>query len=136
MSMYSEVRKLEDTPKKQASSPTKHARKHVVEDKKVSVAIQDKQERNITSKKEILLAINIAILQNDITDMPTAYKSQTFRFTPEELQKLQDYSYSLTRSLGKKVGQGDLLRIAFLLLSKGLETDEKNIIAILQASKQ
>jgi hypothetical protein len=67
-------------------------------------------------------AANIAILQlskSDIDELrATAYKNQTFRFSEDELNWLKDRSYGLSRALGRKVGQNDLLRLALRVFRK------------------
>jgi hypothetical protein len=99
------------------------------------------KEEKQASKQEINIAINIvcniAILQTDLYELlSVAYKAQTFRFTPEELKQLREVSYSLSNLLEKKVGQADLLRLGFFLLRKLLDTNNKEVIAILQAIKK
>lgn len=91
---------------------------------------------NMVNKQAILFARNIAILQNDLERyILTAYKAQTFRFTPEELRRLKDLSYNLSNTLDRKIGQADLLRLGLLLLEKHLDENREAVLAILQASK-
>ena len=89
--------------------------------------IKSSQASNITT----LDATNIAILQltkDEIDELrETAYKAQTFRFSEDELNWLRDRSYGLTRALGKKVGQNDLLRLSLKIFRK-LATDKQKIL--------
>jgi len=87
----------------------------------------------LISNVAINIASNIEIFEKDIETLKTiAYKSQTFRFTEEELDKLKDRAYSLSKILKRKVTQGDLLRIGFLLFEKNLDSTKESIIALLK----
>jgi hypothetical protein len=98
---------------------------------------EEKKESKQASNIAINLASNIAILQNEIDSLlSVAYKAQTFRFTPEELRLLRDISYSLSGLFDKKIGQADILRLGLLLVRKLLETNQEEVIAILQAIKK
>lgn len=127
--MYSKLMEV-DKQKNMAVEATKPPLKEVEKKEELSMAIPQ------TIKQEIQLAINIAILHNEIDDlMKNAYKSQTFRFTPEELKKLRDLSYSLSNLLDKKITQGDLLRLGFLLLKKHLADNKESMITLLKTIK-
>ena len=98
--------------------------------------LASKQTSNMTNNIAIQMASNIAILQSDLQKyILTPYKAQTFRFTPEELRHLKDWSYILSNALDKKIGQADLVRLGLLLLERHLEENRDAIDAILQASK-
>jgi hypothetical protein len=100
------------------------------------VVFANKQTSNMANKQAILFASNIAILQTDLERyILTAYKAQTFRFTPDELKRLKDLSYNISNTLDRKIGQADLLRLGLLLLEKHLDVNREAVLAILQASK-
>lgn len=86
------------------------------------------------NKPAILLDCHIAILQDDLLKLKNpAFKAQTFRFTVDELDRLKDLAYSLSKISEKKVTQGDLLRIGFLMLKRGLENDNDLFVKLLKA---
>lgn len=98
--------------------------------------LANQQTSNLATKQAILFTSNIAILQTDLERyILTAYKAQTFRFTPEELRRLRDLSYNLSNTLDRKIGQADLLRLGLLLLEKHLDENREAVLAILQGSK-
>lgn len=84
-----------------------------------------------STKAATLDETNIAILQLSKTDIgelrATAFKNQTFRFSEDELNWLRDRSYGLTRALGRKVGQNDLLRLSLKVFRK-LIADKQEVL--------
>lgn len=88
-----------------------------------------KQANNIA----INIDCNIAISQQELDQLRlTGFKAQTFRFTEEELERLKEQSYSLSRLLKKKIGQGDLLRVSLLLFDKAFASQQESLLAILK----
>lgn len=72
-----------------------------------------------TSNTAVLQAINITILQNDVTDLEEpAIQAQTFRLTPKEVKQLKKLAYTYSDDLGRKVGQGDIVRLGLLFINK------------------
>ncbi len=96
------------------------------------------EPENITSNQESNIAINIAskisILRVELENLrSSAIKAQTFRFSEAELNQLKDRAYSLSRALNKKVTQGDLLRLGWLLFEKVNQIDRELMMEILKA---
>lgn len=86
----------------------------------------DVQTDNVT----VLQQLNITVLQSDIITLrQTADKSQTLRLTPKEVEQLRTYAFELTNKTGKRVGQGDFVRLGLMLLSK---LDKTTIQTLLQ----
>lgn len=87
----------------------------------------------VVSNVAINIASNIEITEKDIEDLKDiAYKAQTFRFTEKELDSLKDRAYSFSKTLKRKITQGDLLRIGFLLFEKNLDSTKESIIELLK----
>jgi len=91
-------------------------------------------------KQESKQASKLAILQftdDEINELKEpAYKGQTYRLTDQEIEWLKDTAYRLNKVSKKtRVAQVDLVRIAFKLLAKLIESNEADLMEILQRIK-
>jgi len=94
------------------------------------------QEGNISSKQASKLAI-LQFTDDEINELKEpAYKGQTYRLTDQEIEWLKDTAYRLNKVSKKtRVAQVDLVRIAFKLLAKLIESNEADLMEILQRIK-
>ncbi len=91
-------------------------------------------------KQASLQASKLAILQftdDEINELKEpAYKGQTYRLTDQEIEWLKDTAYKLNKEYKKtRVTQVDLVRISFKLLAKLIESNEADLMKILQRIK-
>jgi len=123
----------------------KHESKHVSKQASLQASNQlitkeekktTKQESNISSKQASQLAI-LQFTDDEISELKEpAYKGQTYRLTDQEIEWLKDTAYRLNKVSKKtRVTQVDLVRLAFKLLLKLLESNEADLMAILQRIK-
>jgi len=99
-----------------------------------------KQESKQASLQASKQASKLAILQftdDEINELKEpAYKGQTYRLTDQEIEWLKDTAYRLNKVSKKtRVAQVDLVRIAFKLLAKFIESNEADLMEILQRIK-
>ena len=76
---------------------------------------------------------NISILQSDLRKLrKSGHQAQTFRLTGEDLDWLKNKTYTLSRSLDKKISQSDLIRIGQLLFKRVWKGNKAPLIKILE----
>ena len=129
-----EVQVEEAKPAQVRTSPDNHTRAKVkaqkshVSPKKPGANQYDNTTRNIT------------LLQFDETDIErlreATDKVQTYRLTEREIEWVKDTAYRLSKEVKRgKVSQGDILRIALLLIENLLGTHKVELLHILERMK-
>jgi hypothetical protein len=125
----------------QNNPPVKKKKENKQEIKKVSKPVNNK-EINKTIKQESNKVSNITILQffneEDIKNLrEPAYTAQTFRLRNEDIDKIKDLAYSISKEMNrKKVTQADITRISFHLFSQLWEKNKKEVKELLEKIKE
>jgi hypothetical protein len=143
MGMFSELKKIEEQKTEEKKrrviavptpdSPPLPAQKKA---QKTVRKLQNKKEENKTSN----IISNITILQLNDTEIdelrdPTN-DVQTFRLTEKDKEWVKDTSYLLSKEIRRgSVSQTDILRLAFVLFEKLLETNKPEIIKLIERIK-
>ena len=127
------VEKPEKVIKQESKQASLQANKQTIITKEKKATMQ---ESNISSKQASKLAI-LQFTDDEINELKEqAYKGQTYRLTDQEIEWLKDTAYRLNKESKKtRVTQVDLVRIAFKLLAKLIESNEADLMKILQRIK-